>query len=77
MSSVSVPMFVRVCVHPWARLLGKSHHVLEFCFTCRISVLLGDLIVKVWPFDFSHPLLAHLMINLDPDVHRPALGKMC
>lgn len=37
----------------------------------------GDLIVKVWPFDFSHPLLAHLMINLDPDVHRPALGKMC
>lgn len=52
-SSVYVHMFVWVCVHHWARLLGKSHHVFEFCFHMPNPSSVGGSSLshdKLWPW---------------------------
>lgn len=76
-SSVYVHMFVWVCEHHWARWLGKVQSCLWILFHISNPSSVGDPTVKCGPsFEFAHPLPAHLMINLHPDVHRPAHGKM-
>lgn len=50
-------MFVWVCA-----LLGQAIGTVIISLNSA-----GDPIVKVWPFDFSHPFPAHLMVNLDLD----------
>lgn len=74
--SAYVHMFVWVYVRYWARLLGQSSFLWILFHKPNLNST-GDPIVKVWPFDFSHPFPAHLMINLDLDGHRIVLGKMC
>lgn len=73
LSCVYVHMFVWVCGPCcWESLImslnSASHVKSQFC---RGSYSKG---MALWLFS---PLLAHLMINVDPDGHRIVLGKMC